>query len=83
MTTLYVYPGFTGGWHPWLGATNGSCLAPAHDRCCSICSTGAYGGDSYSFATDSEGANAAACTGYTMRFLDDPSFGFYCTVRAH
>ena len=78
-TTLYISPGFIGAWHPWLGATIGSYLTPAHDRCRSACSSGFHEGNYYSFSTDSDGANTATCTGYTMRFLDDPSFGYYCT----
>lgn len=78
-TTLFINTVFGGGIHRWLRATNGGYQNALHDKCCSVCSSGSFGGVNYTFSTDSGGSNSTTCTGYTMRFLNDASFGFYCT----
>ena len=46
--------------------------------CCAVCSTGSYGGTAYTFATDAAGNNPATCKSFSLRFIDDVSFGYYC-----
>ena len=64
-----------GNRHQWLGAHTGTYNVALTDKCCSICTHGTYDGTTYTFSTDSAGNTAATCTGFTMRLLDDPSFG--------
>jgi hypothetical protein len=73
---LYVTPGFAGGTKTWLGAVDGGYQNLYTDKCCSICTHGSHLGTAYALTSDSAGNNAAACTSWTARFIDDSSFGW-------
>ena len=78
-TTLYIFPPPL-IFPKWLGAVDpsGTYETPFLDKCCAVCSTGSYGGTAYTFATDAAGNNPATCKSFSLRFIDDISFGYYC-----
>ena len=76
--TISLNPAVGGGWGQMLGAHTGTYTDALQDKCCSVCSSGSYGGVSYSFATDNTGNTATTCKGFRLAFIDDPSVGFYC-----
>ena len=78
-TTLYIFPPPL-IFPKWLGAVDpsGTYETPFLDKCCAVCSTGSYGGTAYTFATDAAGNNPATCKSFSLRFIDDVSFGYYC-----
>ena len=76
---LYISPGLVGDRHHWLGATGGAYNAALLEKCCAACNYGSYNGLSYTFTSDSDGLTAATCQSFTLRFLNDSSFGYYCT----
>ena len=77
VSTLFITPSLHG--LPWVGANDGGFGTDALvEKCCAICSTGFYDGISYSFSEGQPRA-PATCEAFTLRFIDDPYLGWYCT----
>ena len=74
---IYVTPGFGGGPSLWLGAVRTNYDDAFQEKCCSVCSSGTFNGTAYSFHT--EDGSPTSCKAFSLRFLNDTSYGWYCT----
>lgn len=74
---IYVTPGFGGEKSLWLGAVEANYDDAFQEKCCSVCSSGTFNGTAYSFHT--EDGSPTICKAFSMRFLNDTSYGWYCT----
>ena len=80
---LYVNPGYFNNMrHIWLGAVGANYQTALLEKCCAACNYGHYDGVTYTFTSDSNGNTPATCKSFTLRFFNDPSFGYYCTFSS-
>ena len=81
MEDVEVLPAVGNQWGTMVGAWIGDYTNPYTAKCCAICLTGRFGETEYRFR-DPTTRKEVPCKAFSIRYIDDPQFGWYCAFSA-